>query len=73
MLKISLENMPPVLEETRRKEAGEGDYSEGDTGEVTSGISDEDLDDEGDAVQHYSGRGSDSFGFKGSPFRYSHD
>jgi hypothetical protein len=43
------------------------------TGEVTSGISDDDLDDEGEAVSHYASRGADSYGFKGSPFRYSHD
>jgi hypothetical protein len=53
--------------EAKDQKEGEG------SGEVTSGISDEDLDDDSDAVSHYASRGSDSFGFKGSPFRYSND
>ena len=53
--------------EAKAQKEGEG------TGEVTSGISDDDLDDDSDAVSHYASRGADSFGYKGSPFRYSHD
>ena len=56
-------------EEIKKKEVGEGDYSEGDTGEVTQGISDEDLSD----LSNIADRGADSYGYKGSPFRYSHD
>lgn len=58
-------------EEVKRKEVGEGDYKEGDTGEVTSGIRDEDLDNEDDTMRHHVSRGADEFEFKGSPYRYS--
>jgi hypothetical protein len=53
--------------EAKAQKEGEG------TGEVTSGISDDDLEDDRDAVKHYASRGADDFGFKGSPFRYSND
>jgi hypothetical protein len=66
---IDLIDAGGLNEEVKRKEAGEGDYSEGDTGEVTSGINNDELDEIGDIA----GRGTDSFSYKGSPFRYSHE
>ena len=53
--------------EAKAQKEGEG------TGEVTSGISDDDLEDDNDAVRHYASRGADEFGYKGSPFRFSND
>lgn len=52
--------------EAKAQKEGEG------TGEVTPGISDDDLEDD-DATSYYASRGADSFGYKGSPFRYSND
>jgi hypothetical protein len=53
--------------EAKEQKEGEG------SGEVTSGISDDDLEDDSDAIRHYAGRGADDFGYKGSPFRFSND
>jgi len=53
--------------EAKAQKEGEG------TGEVTSGISDDDLEDDSDAISHYTSRGADTFGYKGSPYKYSND
>jgi len=62
--------MYTAVEPSEAKQQKEGEGS----GEITSGISDDDLDsDEQSTVSHYASRGSDSFGYKGSPFRHSND